>query len=59
MSEIEKLKKELLQKESEKIEVHGILIRLQKQVWSLQDELKELKKKDRKADDDRTKNYIH
>lgn len=59
MSEIEKLKKELLQKEAEKIEVHDILIRLQKQVWSLQDELKEVKKKDRKAENDRTKNYIH
>jgi len=59
MSEIAKLKKQLLQKETEKIEVHDILIRLQKQVWSLQDELKEVKKKDRKADDDRTKNHIH
>ena len=59
MDEIEKLKKELLQKEAEKIEVHDILIRLQKQVWSLQDELKEVKKKDRKAENDRTKNYIH
>ena len=59
MSEIEKLKKELLQKEAEKIEVHEILIRLQKQVWSLQDELKEVKNKDRKAENDRTKNYIH
>lgn len=59
MSEIEKLKKELLQKEAEKIEVHDILIRLQKQVWRLQDELQEVKKKDRKAENDRTKNYIH
>ena len=42
---IKHLEEKLLQKEEEKLEVHGLLIKMQKQVWKLQDELEELKKK--------------
>jgi len=49
MDRISYLEEKLLQKEAEKVEVHDLLIKLQRQVWSLKDELKEFKKKAQKG----------
>ena len=45
LKSIKHLKRKLSQKEAEKLEVHFLLIKMQKQVWKLQDELEEFKKK--------------